>query len=573
MKSLDELSDLLRDIDGRGYKAYKSIAGRYGGIGFVLSIDHVQGDPFAEPTRVRLFVKPTLGCYPEWTLDSEARRVATADFINRRLYSELQSLTDRQGSGKSGLLDVLAPGQQILRRTSLILNADGEVEARIRVGLPARGRTVLGRAANRLLVELLVTAIEKGLLFAALNEERLRAHIECYENSLALREQLEENKLVAFVANGAGLPRYSGVDDRPSRDFGVVPFVAPVEREITLKMPNGGTVTGMGVPAGITLIVGGGYHGKSTLLRAIELGVYDHVPGDGRERVVALKSAVKIRAEDGRSICGVDISNFIDGLPGGHNTRHFHSENASGSTSQAASISEALEVGCQCLLLDEDTCATNFMIRDARMQRLVATENEPITPFIDRASFLSRELGVSSVLVVGGAGDYFDVADCVIGMQEYRPRDLTAAALEISEALPSVRTSVSRGWKPIASRRIRLNSLRSSNERKDGKVSTRELDKMQFGEEHLELGAVEQLVEVAQLRGIAQAILWGREDFESPPDSMSEFFQMVIHRVEEQGLSSVLKRPTGDCAEFRVAELASVLGRLRSLKTELVEQD
>lgn len=570
MRSLDELGRLLLEIDGRGYKAYKEIAGRYQGPGFVLSIDHVQGDPFAEPSRVRLLVEPSFGAYPEWTLSSEARRVATADFINRRLHNELGHRNDRQGSGKSGLLEVLRPGQQILRRTSLLLNSEGEVEARIRVGLPARGRTVLGRVANRLLLEQLVSVLHRGLLFESHDSDALLKHIECYEDSLALRSRLQENGLVAFVPNGASLPRRSGVDDRPAAQSGVVLFKAPVEREITLDTPHRGPVNGMGVPAGITLIVGGGYHGKSTLLRAIELGVYDHIPGDGREGVVALDSAVKIRAEDGRAVSGVDISNFIDGLPGGNNTRHFHSENASGSTSQAASITEALEVGCRCLLLDEDTCATNFMIRDARMQRLVACEHEPITPFIDRASFLSDELGVSAVIVVGGAGDYFDVADCVIGMQEYRPRDLSAEAKEISAALPSVRSAVSRSWNPIATRRLKPASLGSRNDRRDGKVSVRDLDKMQFGEEHLELGAVEQLVEVGQLRGIAAALLWGRDDFERPPESMAEFFDAIISRVQSQGLSSVLKRPSGDCAEFRVAELASVLARIRSLKTESV---
>ena len=568
MKSLEELGQRLWQLDGRSYRSYKQITGEYAGSGFVLCIDHVQGDPFAEPSRVRLFVDADRAGFPEWVLSSPTRRRAAADFVNRRFYLEVQQVAERSGSGKSGAIEVLRPGQQVLERTSLSITPDGAVEARLKTGLPARGRSVLGKAAQRLLVEHMAELVERALVSDALELDALKRHLEMVEDSQALRGQLVEENLVAFIPNGAILPRRSGVDDRPARGEGIVPFQSPPELEIELTTPNGGPISGMGIPTGITLIVGGGYHGKSTVLRAVELGVYDHIPGDGRERVVTVDSAVKVRAEDGRSIPGIDISNFIDGLPGGQDTRHFQSENASGSTSQAAGIVEALEVGCGCLLLDEDTCATNFMIRDARMQRLVAEENEPITPFIDRALHLSADAGVSTVIVVGGAGDYFDVADCVIGMQGYRPKDLTHQAREISRDLPSVRSSVSRAWSPVAARRPRLGSLVSENSRKDGKVRTRDVDKMQFGDQYLELGAVEQLVEVAQLRGIAQGILWARDDLRQRPESMASLFAQVMERVKSEGLGSVLRRPTGDCAEFRVAELAAVLGRIRSLKTE-----
>jgi predicted ABC-class ATPase len=326
----------------------------------------------------------------------------------------------------------------------------------------------------------------------------------------------------------------------------------------------------MGIPEGITLIIGGGYHGKSTLLRAIELGVYDHIPGDGRERVVTVESAVKIRAEDGRSIAGIDISNFIDGLPGGQDTRFFHSENASGSTSQAAGIVEALEVGTSCLLLDEDTCATNFMIRDARMQRLVPSKHEPITPFIDRAKYLSESLGISTVAVVGGAGDYFDVADCVIGMLEYVPYEQTEEAKGIAIEMPSGREEISRPWIEPAMRRPKLRSLDSKHPKKEGKVRVRDVGNMQMGDQELQLGAVEQLVEEAQVRAIAYGLLWARNHFDNPPLSMSDFYRCIMERIENEGLQSILGRPTGDCAEFRITEMAAVLGRLRSLQTELV---
>ena len=180
------------------------------------------------------------------------------------------------------------------------------------------------------------------------------------------------------------LPRRSGVDDRPLEGGGVVPFRSPESLRVVLQAPNAGSVPGMGVPVGVTLVVGGGFHGKSTLLRALEAGVYNHRPGDGRERVVSDPDTVKVRAEDGRAVAGVDISAFIDGLPLGQDTHHFTTPNASGSTSQAATIVEALESGAHALLVDEDTSATNFMLRDRRMQSLVPKDAEPITPFQPR---------------------------------------------------------------------------------------------------------------------------------------------------------------------------------------------
>src|SRR5690606_32451057 len=348
---------------------------------------------------------------PPELLRTDAQRTAVADFLNRAFADALRDHRGGgEGSGSSGELRILEPGQPVLRRTSLLVREDGVVEARFRVGLPGRGRTILGLQAARLVCDALPGAVAGGLRARSLDMEALRLHVRVVEDARALRRELAARGLVAFVADGSILPRRSGVDDRPLPREEAVPFRAPESLRVTLPTPHAGPVSGMGVPHGVTLLVGGGYHGKSTLLRAIEHGVYDHPPGDGRERVVTLPGAVKVRAEDGRRVAGTDISNFIGALPGGGDTRHFHSDHASGSTSQAAAIAEALEVGADCLLLDEDTSATNFLIRDARVQALVAKEDEPITPFIDRARELSSGHGISVVLVVGGSGDYFDVA-------------------------------------------------------------------------------------------------------------------------------------------------------------------
>ena len=554
----------LQRIDGRSYRAYKDVQGSYLGAGWELWIDHVQGDPFAAPSRVRLNLSPELGGFPDWALLDRERRSSGADFVNRALPGLLREGSGREGSGKSGELRALQPGQEVLERTSVVLFPDGGLELRFTAGLPAQGRRVLGRAAIQLLCERIPALVER-VRASALDLEALKRHLETVEDAQALRAQLEERGLVAFVPEGACLPRRSGVDDRPLAQAQL--WEVPPELRLTLETPNGGPRVGLGVPQGVTVITGGGFHGKSTLLRALERGVYDHLPGDGREAVVTVRDAVKVRAEDGRATAGVDISGFIGSLPGGQDTQAFTTENASGSTSQAAAVVEALEVGSRCLLIDEDTSATNFMIRDARMQALV--ESEPITPLLDRIPDL-RRLGVSLVIVVGGCGDYLDVADTVIAMEAYRPRCLTARAKEVAALLPSQRQTTATPWTSSPTdvlRRISGRSIPAGRRRGEGpKIKVPTLDRCLYGREEVELGAVEQLVEEAQVRAIAQAWSWAAERLLSGEPSLAEAVERILSLVAEEGLEALQFSPAGNLSEFRAHELAAFLNRLRTLQ-------
>jgi predicted ABC-class ATPase len=554
-------------LDGRGYKAYKALAGEYDVGDMRLRIDHVQGDPFAEPSRARAFVPPASAGLPAWALRGDVRRLATADFLNRRLADALRDAAPRVGSGRSGELQALVPGQEVLRRSALHVAESGALEARFRVGLPARGRTILGREAVRLLVEVVPAALRRALLFENVDPHALRRHVETVEDARALRSQLAERGLVAFVADGAHLPRRSGVDERPLDASVAVPFRAPPELRVVLSAPNAGEVVGMGIPEGITVIVGGGYHGKSTLLRALQLGVYEHIPGDGRERVVARADAVKVRAEDGRSVAGTDISNFIGDLPGGARTARFVTANASGSTSQAASIVEALEAGCRLLLLDEDTSATNFMIRDARMQALVPAEAEPITPYIDRVRQLWVELGVSTVLVAGGSGDYFDVADTVIALRSFQPTDVTARARAIARARPTGRRGEAPAWRALRARRPATGTIDPSSGRRDVELKAWTLDRLGFGVEEVRLGAVEQLTEVAQTRALAHALAWIAAELVDGQRTVADILDAAERACREHGLDTFQPYPAGELAEFRRYELAALLSRLRGLET------
>ena len=487
------LQDTLRRIDGRGYKAYKDLEGTYAFPGFTLHVDHVQADPFASPSRFHVRIPQDVARFPEATYSNRSRNIALRDYLVRCFHRVLSQVSERRGTGSSGRMLVDPPGQEVLERSACQVD-DRFTEARFFVGLPAAGRRVLGREAEGMLVNTLPRAVQAALHYSNLNEEHLWGHIHTCEDADALRSRLPALGLVAFVADGAILPRRSGVDQRPFER--AVPFESPDSLRLEVDLPNRGKVTGMGIREGVTLIVGGGFHGKSTLLHSLERGVYNHLPGDGRELAVTNPTAVKVRAEDGRSVSGVDISPFIGGLPGGMDTGRFTTANASGSTSQAADISEALEAGSKLLLVDEDTSATNFMIRDRRMQALVEKRNEPITPFLDQVRNLHTEHGVSSVLVMGGSGDYFDVADTVISMVQYRPHEVTEEARSIAARFSTGRLQESAGgFGAIRNRTPMPKSIDPSKGRRETYLRTRGTRSLQIGDDEIDLSHVEQLVD------------------------------------------------------------------------------
>ena len=567
MKTAQQLQSTLHRLDGKSYKAYKDIRGQYAFEGFDVSIDHVQGDPFAAPSRVRVRIRNT---FPDWAQANKSRRVALCDYLNRQFSRACRRFSKgNRGSGKSGAVFIAQPGQEILERTAMVLRDDW-VEARFRVGLPAFGRRIAGRQAAAIFEQEIPQIVAHSLPFAVQDEAALREHIFTNEDADALRSRLRELGLVAFVADGALLPRASGVDDRP-RASGVddrplpggLPFQSPDSLRVNVELPNR-TLAGMGIPEGITLIVGGGFHGKSTLLRAIELGVYNHVPEDGRSFVVSQPEAAKIRAEDGRYIERVDISPFINNLPGGQSTQQFSTPNASGSTSQAANVMEALEAGATALLIDEDTSATNFMIRDQRMQALIPQPREPITPFVDRIRQLYEEQRVSTVLVLGGSGLYLDAADTVIGMNAYRPEDLTARAKAVAQEIPQPRPQKTPATFPTQSQRIPLPESLNAQKGKREKVRAFDTRSIQFGQHDIDLSAVAQLVENGQLIAIADALLYLRRYLGEA--AIPEALDHVIQDIEQHSLGVLQAQPNGDYAAFRRLELAAVLNRLRGVK-------
>lgn len=563
--SREALRNKLLELDGKGYGAYKNLLGCYQFDDFTLWFDHIQGDPFASPSNLRIVIPQDKAAFPGYLWNIPVRATALADFLNRLFFQETNRLSSRRGSGKSGQISIASPSQVILPRTAVQVKKFGIV-VQFSVGLPAFGRRIAGKQAAELICDDLLFLAQRTLFYEAVDKQAIEHHCNTAEDAEALRKQLKTLGLVAFIADRAILPRRSGIDERPLIDG--VPFKSPPELRMTLHCPHAGEVSGMGIPTGITLIVGGGYHGKSTLLKAIEFGVYNHIPGDGREQVVTCETAVKIRAEDGRSIKGVDISPFINHLPQDKSTENFSSSNASGSTSQAANIVEAIEAGADVLLIDEDTSASNFMIRDHRMQALIAKDKEPITPFIDKVSQLRLDLGISTILVIGGSGDYFDVADNVITLDSYRPELVTDRAKAIAAEIVSYR--IAEGGESFGEQKVR--SIKPSSTllkpgRRSPKLKVRNLHEIYVGDEVINVAAVEQLVETGQLRAIGKAIIYALSNCTKADMLFTEVLDSVMSEVHHNGLDCLGTKSAGDLSMFRRLELAAAINRMRKLKT------
>lgn len=562
---METLRKKLFALDGKGYKAYKAISGRYaftaGRLHFSLSIDHVQGDPFALPSRISVLVGTSQARLPEALWRNTVRRVALEDFLSRALKRAIgQFVKGRRGSGCSGEIAIAGGGQQVLTRNAVLISGEG-VEARLTLGLPAENRRAAGREAVAMFFDELPLLVKAALCFDNLDAAQAQRHVHSVEDQHALRGWLREEGLVAFVATGAHLPRASGVDDHPLCNH-VLPLAAPDSLTRSVVLPNAGRIEGLGIPAGITLIVGGGFHGKSTLLQALEYGVYNHIPGDGREQVATLETAVKVRAEDGRAIHKVNISPFIDHLPFGRDTVHFSTDNASGSTSQAANIIEALECGAELLLIDEDTSATNFMIRDERMQKLVAGDKEPITPLIHRVRELYTEHGVSSVIVMGGSGDYFDVADTVIMMDAYEPRDVTQQARALARRIESALAGLP-AFDREAARCPGPSALDASRGNRPVKIDTPDTGLLCYGSHRIDLSQVEQLIDIGQTRAIGLMIHYFAHHYAADCRSLVAGLQQVMADAEQFGLDRLSEYKVGNLALPRLFELAAAVNRIR----------
>ena len=562
------LKQKLEGISGKDYGGYQSLLGEYDFKSFNLIIEQIPKDPFAPPHTGIYRVQVPRGSlkFIDLEIQNKIQQIAFGDFLARQFFSAAEEISKGiRGTGFSGLITINQPGQAILERNSVIIT-DEIFEIRCFLGLPGKGRKIDASTAEKMLLSELPDIINAAYLKQNFDIEALNNHLAVAEDAEYLRNQLTALDLVAFIADDSILPRKSGTSDKPMSINEAVGFNSPDELRAEIELPHAGRIQGLGIPRGVTLIVGGGYHGKSTLLNALEAGIYNHVPGDGREKCVSLPLTTKIRAYSGRYIEKTDISPFIKNLPFQKETTSFSTENASGSTSQAANIIEAIEVGTEVLLMDEDTCATNFMIRDSKMQRLVNKNDEPITTFIDRVKALYDHNGISTILVLGGVGDYFDVSDRVIQLKNYIPLDVTEEAHRISNQAATKREIEDQAGAFKSKERIPIpETIDPLNQYRKFSVFAKEVRRLNFGKQILDLTDLEQLVELSQTKALGFALLYAKK-YMDKKTTLREVMQRVKEDVEAHGLDILSDRISGHFAEFRGLELAFALNRLRGFK-------
>lgn len=558
MKTKTELQQKLKQIDHKSYKLYKELKGTYQMGDFLLAIDHVQGDPFATPSRIRLIINNESN-FPAQLFDNRIKKIALEDYLLRGVHQFLRSASGKSGkhagSGKSGLITICPVGQEVTERTAVLIGKK-QIEVRMEVGFPAFGRTIASEGLAQIFFEKLPRLVQQIFSYEAQQHAKIKKVLELAEDQQEIRTQLELQDLVAFVADGSILPRESGVSAHPLKN--AVPFHAPESMAVTLTLPHSGSMRGMGIKKGVTLIAGGGYHGKSTLLKALESGVYNHIAGDGREYVVTIDDAVKIRAEEGRCIHEEDISLFINHLPSRTDTTCFVTENASGSTSQAANTAEALSLGSRLLLIDEDTSATNFMVRDEKMAQLVPAVSEPITPFIQCIQSLSADCGVSSILVVGSSGEYLSVADRVIQMDCYEAKDVSARARELASPYQGLSVKLS----SFIKKQVRSMHIE--------KAKIQGADCILLDKERIDLRYFDQLVDSGQTAALAYLMQYALEHLtgnKKEKQTALDIADSLYKKIEQDGFLSVIPSYYGTGAPVlpRKAEFLFCMLRYRKL--------
>lgn len=563
-----DLRSTLHSIDKKDYLKYQELLGAYDFSFFKLIIEHIPKDPFAPPHTgiYRIQVLRSDERIINVNTTSKEQTTAFADFLARAFFLACLKYSKKdRGTGYSGLITINQPSQIVLERTNVVIT-DDIIEVRCFLGLPGNKRIILSDIAEDMFFTELPNIIEASLFKENTNLGELKKHIDVVEDSEYLRNKLDSLGFIAFVANDSNLPRESGISDKPMLSNSAIPFTAPDSLSQQIKLPNAGTIRGLAIKKGVNLIVGGGYHGKSTLLNALEAGIYNHIPGDGREYCVSSDTVAKVRAYSGRRVVKTNISSFINNLPYDQDTTAFSTENASGSTSQAVNIVEAIEAGAKTLLMDEDTCATNFMIRDSKMQNLVSKKDEPISAYIDKVKQLNEEKNISTILVLGGVGDYFDVSDCVIQMKNYQAYDVTKAAQQISIDSPIKRQPEHQEYPICVTERIPLtNSINSINQYGKFSIFTKEIYHLNFGDNIIDLTDVEQLVELSQTKALGYAIEYAKK-YMDKKRTLREIVEQVMFDIKTEGLDILSDKISGDFSKFRSFELIFAINRLRELE-------
>jgi predicted ABC-class ATPase len=576
---VNKLYTLLESISDQPFQAIQQLYGTYNFPRFELGFIKMQGSPGANPASIASVKIPLHDSkIPEESLQTAESRLAIADFLIRRFRQGISRFAlQNRGTEGSGSFDTIALSQKMLSRDSVLFDGD-TVCLRFMISLPAKrqGGVFDAEQAWIMLHQELAAIVDDCFFYQHYDQQTrllLEQFVDVQKTRAKITQFMQQHGLIAFIADHARLPRHSGVDDRPAVSESVKTFESPASLQITIPLSDGRSITGMGIKEGITCITGGGYHGKSTLMQAILSGVYAHIPGDGREYVVTREDAFFIRAEEGRSIRDVDISPFIGDLPNGLKTARFSSDNASGSTSQAANIVEAIESGSRLLLFDEDTCATNFLVRDELIRKILDAAQEPIKPLYSTMRSLWKTHHVSMIFVVGGLGYFLQKADTCLLMDNYRCNDITAKARDRLGAIAEGGETIP-GF--AGSRRLAADNFDPAytNQRLNKTISKRIKDlrnaprQLEYGMDLINLDAVAQIAEAPQILTIGYCLLALRTKIQSNDklETVRFWIDWLESEIGKRGLAVLEPDYPGTLSMPRKYELAAAINRVRSLR-------
>jgi len=559
----ERFRDKLLTLEGKPYQAYKSLEGTYRFERFVLSLDRVAQDPgISSPMRVR--VDQAEARFPTDLWSTRTRKVALEDFIARRWHETIRKVMRAPHAGR-GAYGIEAGGQQILERTACRITEDW-LEIRGTITWPSDARKTAPKIAQAMMTEDVPQLIDGALIYGNHNPSAVQRHVQLAEDAEALRGQLVEHGLIAFIADGAVLPR-EHTSGKPVLSH-LVTWQSPPELRVTLTLPHRGPVTGLGVPRGITVIIGPPFSGRSTFIHALAACVYPHIPGDGREFSATVADAVLVTAEEGRRIEGVNLHPFITHLRTGEDVAQYRTEQAAPLLSQAAALVEVLEAGCSALLIDEDSSAPALLAQDTLLGRLVPSGGQ-VVPLVDLLRPLYEEHGISSVIVSSAGSDYARVADTIIAMDGFHPSVVTAQAKQLVAGSEGSETR-----RPFGGIHHRVPLPEGVNQLQGRKLRP-ELpgprDVVMLGREVVDLSRVAQLAEPAQTRAAGAAIIYAAEQgYVDGSRTVREILALVDSDISQRGLDVLepADAPAGDLARPRRQEMAAALNRLRSLRVK-----
>lgn len=570
----------LHNMDQQPYYAYKNLSGISVSFNnFSILFKHIQGSPGASPASLCQLVIPAKYLnLPNWSQSTQARTVASEDYILRIFYDAvIHCAQQNRGDEGSGSFQTVNMPQQVLKR-NIVQFFEHSLSINFRISLPgSKKKTTLCKEAVKMFSYELPLII-KFIRHAISENKALKQHCDCVEDMLTLQNNLTQYGLIAFVADGSLLARESGISDRPvPKD--AIPFKVPDDLTVEVDLPNAGKVRGLGLRAGISTIIGGGYHGKSTLLNALVKAIYPHIPGDGREQVVVNREAVYICAEEGRCVRDLNISAFFYSLPHSSDPHHYSTDNASGSTSEASSVVEYVQAGAKLLLIDEDSSAANFLYRDPDLRELIP--EDPIIPFFDRIQELYSKYGVSTLIIASGSCRYFSVSDQIIAMKNYLPVEMTKRAKALKGRSTHLAESSPEATLPITDKRILSQDNFNPeyiNKRLKKIIPIRikalrgqEHEIIEYGMDKIDIRYLSSIVDADQIMTIGYLLLLSRHlKLYEEKCSPTQLAKKLLALIQEKDLD-ILQIPETTPVFFSqvtVLELVGALNRLRSLKTK-----